>query len=221
MRLLLGAALVAVTLMAAKPHTASSSGDFVWSLSINSPARPIDPYVEQQSSPPWPNCTPTICVRNLPQACLWSADDRAEYGAYGSLSGAVTLTECEIADQFQRLHSVKIVADSPSLTVTLRFDPPGTMFTVTPQLVAGRYEYRGCVVGPMYSGGPTVFDSNGGWGVPTTTTLTITNPGHTQRKVSGYFEMGSNSSGYLRYDTCRLSQSATFSLDGALWRTGL
>lgn len=178
------------------------------------------------------------CVHNVPQQCPWSADDRWINGTYGVLnSGTTAFTDCAIADNTccgdtptptgiagRHLLGLLVTADTPLLIVTVNYQPQNVTWTFTPQLVNGRYEYRGCVVGPTPDGNQLqpIADSNGGWGIEEAITVLTTNPvNHKWQKTLGHVEIGSDSSGAWRSDQCREPRTDPFELSGALWQTAL
>lgn len=211
------------------------AADFAW----YAVSRDIGSAVEQQSGfhdPTYCAAHQSECVWNPtvndPQPRMWTTDDHVVWwantgGNSANLSpGSYTVTEYEFADIQQRLNSVSVTADTPDLSVTVHFEPQGATFAYTPVLSGRQYVYNGCVVGPYQN--PTdplvvpIANSNGGWAVPTTVTLTVTNnTGRVQRHVYAQYEMGSMANSYPRYRMCRLPLTDWFNEAGAIWQTGL
>lgn len=120
-----------------------------------------------------------------PTPCAWDFDDHGDYlrGGYLDPGTSATATACLIANENPLLgwswaihpnYRFTVFADR-ALSVTLCYQP-GLCF---PLSVIGSYRYEVCIAGPFYGHDSpliqTIPDSNGGWGVPTTATLTVTN----------------------------------------------
>lgn len=170
--------------------------------------------------------------------CLWSVDDRLEWAAAGVLSsGATEITRCIVGDTTHHLFGLTAHARNPNLGISVTFEPQGVTFTFTPvQIANNRYEYRGCVQGPIYSGddfnpSPQVTEAvriagsgiNGtpdGWGVPTSVTIAVSNPGAKLNDTDAVAKYGIT--GSLENEFCRFPMTPFFKQGGeAVWRTGL
>ncbi len=144
-----------------------------------------------------------------PTSCWWDVDDhRTLYAAddYLNAGASVQVSDCQIAEtdslyqtkygqtawwsNAPRPLGVQISAPSASLTVTACYQPQGRCFGLPAVYNAAlrTYSYNGCI-GVSYQDGttlPTIADSNGGIGILTTRTVTITNPTNkTVRQISG------------------------------------
>lgn len=157
-----------------------------------------------------------------PGPCLWTIDSRETWQAVpatldaGASSSAAA---CLIADDAWHVASVIVHAPAPDLVVVISYGTPAETFQVAPQpAAAGGYEYEGCVYGPTYStvsALPEVPGSNGGHGIVTQVTVTVSNPtGRAVRKMDAEAEVAS-------HGFCRLPVTEAFVLDGAIWETGL
>ena len=121
-----------------------------------------------------------------------------------------------------------MISGSPDLVVTMTFQPQDMTFTLAPRpspTYSRSYEYRGCVRGPLYDGSEATIEdipnSNGGWGVKGTVTVTVTNPtGKTVRTVNADFRAGSDAPGAYRQTFC-VGERITFGVDGVVWQTAL
>ena len=234
--LLLGPALVAglvLPVAAAKPARAGNDA-FAWVLQTLD----VGGLVEQQSDTYTFDCLEfgqAGCVWNptaygptqYGEACPWDIDDNfTVWATPGTLAtGTTSFAQCRIADGGYKLTAIRLTAKSPDLVVTIGFAAEGVTFTLVPDLVDREYVYTGCVQGPIYAGSTvpraqTIEGSYGGWGVPTTVTVSVTN--NTGRAIRGVYAQaisGIATPGRLAY--CRSTFTDFFSLSGAVWRTGL
>lgn len=100
--------------------------------------------------------------------CIWDIDDKASYSGSGYLTaGTHSVTHCAFWDTAHHLIGVSLRSPASDLDVSVSYEPSGFVVTIAPVFVEGLWEYRGCVVGPLYNThdpaiGP-VPDSNGGW----------------------------------------------------------
>ena len=177
-----------------------------------------------------------VCVHNpthgTASPCPWTEDDEWQNAAYGTLAEGTTQgLQCLIADNTNlmpatsitgwHLMGYKVVSDSPELRVWLRYDPFGVTFTLTPRLVSGRFEYRGCVVGPVPVSVAPIDGSNGGWGVPTTIAYGVDNQsGRKQSKVSAQIILWDDAPGLPNSNLCQ-TIGPWFRQGDASWQTGL
>lgn len=105
-----------------------------------------------------------------PTICVWDFDDKTEFTLYGQLEPGESrsVTGCQIADWSEHLSS--IVTSTAGLKVTA---------TIGSISVSG--SSNACIIGPDYDAGhvppwlPIVPDSNGGVGIRTEVTFTVTN----------------------------------------------
>lgn len=184
-------------------------------------------WIEQQSGPTPVECAQdsTDCVWN-PTNHLWDIDDSVEFGAYGKLAAGATtsVSDSIIADSTHHMVGVLITSPSPNLTATVTFQPQDVTWEFTPELVNGKYEYRGCVVGPVYSNsppdGPVIEGSNGGIGFVTHYTFIVTNP--TNRTVRGTLARLTYRSAEPLHQAvyCRSDPQTPISVGGAVWHDG-
>lgn len=129
--------------------------------------------------------------------CLWDPDDQENTMERGYLDpGTITKTGCLIAHTYQvwgtlggqyafwsisNHPNLRFVVDSPKpLAVSVCYEPQDWCRTITASPNAGyAYHYEGCVAGPRYDNDSTALaeipGSNGGIGVRTTYTLSVTN----------------------------------------------
>jgi len=217
---------------AAKPLSGSGGNAlFTWELIGRGTAY----VVENQIWPlTWQECfadqTLAGCVFNN-TGCLWDIDDQSEWWALpAKLSGTASFSECLIADDVSHIAGFAVGSLSPDLIVTLHYEPSGVTFTLKarPYEQGPGYRYLGCVLGPIYAdpskpGVIEIPNSNGGWGVPSTITMTVTNPtSRTVRDTSGSFKFGSAAGPRLNYCTDNYANlTPFFAAGGATWKTDL
>lgn len=167
-----------------------------------------------------------------PTGCLWSTDDNTQWQALSATiqaGGSSATADCLIADQDLHMQGVRVGSPSPSLVVTITYQPQNVTFTLPARAVSGEYEYRGCVVGPVYGQGDPqtgiIPNSNGGWGLQTSIVISVTNPtGARVRSTQASTDFGSDASGYFRSAMCYPdfnSQTDWFSAGGAAWKSAL
>lgn len=190
-------------------------------------------FVEQQShegQSDWMqqcNLDPSSCVVNS-TPCAWTADSRVTYQGFGFLAAGATASAsfCFVADWQQHILGAAVQSASPDLIVKMRYEALGVEFVIPPRPITHGYDYRGCVVGPFYAhSDPQLLPipgSNGGVGLRTDITMTVTNPtGRKERDVSAQFVLGSNEPG-RQAQFCQGGTPGTpFTLAGAIWETGL
>ena len=130
--------------------------------------------------------------------CAWDADDRRSTGFLDGVIAAgetATGTRCVIADGTGHGVWFNVQARSPDLIVETRFEPQGFVFRANPVATGSGYEYWICTVGPDYDQSavptlPEIAGSNGGHGVRTDITVSITNPtSRTIRKVHTFMRL--------------------------------
>lgn len=188
-------------------------------------------FVEQQSPPGsgWMeacNLDPSSCVVN-PTPCLWTADSRVTLMGFGSLAAGASATAslCLIGDWQQHILGAAVQSGSPSLVVKVRYQALDVEYIVPARLLGRDYDYRGCIVGPYYSHSDpqllSIPDSNGGVGLRTDITLTVTNPtGRKERNVSAQFVIGSSEPS-RRAQFCQGGDTGdAFQQAGAIWAIG-
>jgi hypothetical protein len=176
MRRIVALLVVAALLMGAKPASAGPAmlGDGVFVLEQRD--RNVEPF--------------TLFGQPVvnPTSCAWDFDDHGSYLRGGALDAgaSVRVIACLIANE-NPLFGVSwaihpnwrfaVWAPRP-LDVTVCYDPGICL----PLSITDTYRYEACTAGPFYGHESpaiqTIPDSNGGWGVPTTVTLTVTNPGN-------------------------------------------
>lgn len=132
-----------------------------------------------------------------PTSCLWDPDDQENTIEQGNLyPGTITKTGCLIAHTYQTWATINgmyafwsitnhpnlhFIVESPKpLTVSICYQPQGYCRTITASSNPDfTYHYEGCIAGPRYDNdSPSVIEipnSNGGVGVRTTYTLSVTN----------------------------------------------
>jgi hypothetical protein len=120
-----------------------------------------------------------------PFPCGWDAQDSRQRDAVlnSELAGGATVTDtmCLFQDWSPRVIVTNIAASSPDLSLTVAFNTGGsTAVTPTYDSRLRLWVYKACVIAPTYQPGDpalqTIAGSNGGVAVPTTVSLTITNP---------------------------------------------
>jgi hypothetical protein len=219
----IGLALTAGLLVA----PVAAKGNDVFDLHVS--WRDNQRWVEQQSSKTPIECEQDItgCVWN-PTEHLWDIDSRVIFVAGGNLAAGASSTAADsvIADRALHMTGVNVTSPSPDLLVSITFQPQDVTWDFTPLLVDGEYEYRGCVVGPIYQNTPpegeVIPDSNGGRGWVTNYTLTVTNPtNRTVRNNGAQFTYRSSEPFHIA-QFCRTlpSPSTYIVLGGAGWRDG-
>jgi len=247
-RLVAAIGAVALAVAFALPVSAKGNPVFAWGPTSN---RAIANIVEQQSPDFFYNggsaggayyCTHGIdgathsdtCAHNL-SSCAWNEDDEIVNGSYGVLNaGTTSFTDCLIADNTQvlpathiqgmHLIGLSLVTDSPDLVVTITYQPQNVAFMFTPRLIGGRYEYSGCIVGPLPDGDQlqAIAGSNGGWGVTGTFTVSTTNQtGHRWQKTQASFYLWDDAPGLPNSNFCRGNLGPTNKQGGATWQTAL
>ena len=142
-----------------------------------------------------PSCDPSMWVyRSLAlRGCFWDADDHATWLMVGNRATLAageryTLSLCVIGNDpaymtWAQFFGLTLTSSSPHLEVSITITPdglPGTYTHILPPVSeANKYEYRGCLGGPVYaySGNAGLLpDTNGGTGTPAAVHLTISNP---------------------------------------------
>ena len=160
-----------------------------------------------------------------PTVCLWDIDDRVVWFANGTLeaNASTSASDCLIADSHHHLLGFRLYSPSGALQVTVTYQPQGVTRAFTPVLVNGEYEYRGCIIGPLYDGNEPevqiIPGSNGGWGVETTMTLTVTNPTPSKIRNSDATVTWRSSEPTSQAIYCR-GLGPAFGEGGAVWQTG-
>lgn len=216
MRFLLAALFV---LLLAAPASAKGQPQLLeFYRSATNPQSPV----EQQTPgwygvecPPGPGaCQPdeSMWVVN-PTGCAWDIDDRIVWTALGSsylgAGESVSVSDCVIADNAYHVVGFSVAGDKPGLAVTLTYEPFGFALGAA----------AGCVIGPIgLTDLPPVEGSNGGAGVLTTSTLTVTNTSeHRVRNIEGALELWSATTSTVN----RLCPTAPIQLvaAGAVWKT--
>ena len=224
MKLLAILALTATVLAA--PASAGKPQEF----SLQTDVLDIAGIVEQQSAS-WPDCwmdindsacDQSLLVRNTTE-CMWDVDDRWRTGAFGTLATSSSASVCVIADGVHRLWGIYAYAPTPDLSIVLRFEEQGVEFTFSAvQVDRKRWEYGGCVTGPIYADWPSLPAVSNGNGLPSTVTLSVAGvSGRVLRDVLVQLDAGSDSPGSIRRGYCRGEQSDFFEMAGALWRSAL
>ena len=166
-------------------------------FALNSASFQSQNPVEQQSPDYffWSRTHPETWVQNR-TGCVWDIDDNQErvissassspYRSYLEPGEGVTDERCVIADwdgyNYGPAHfaAFSFRASSPALDVTLMVSP-GYVVTATQTYDRSwhEYVYSGCLRIPTYQPDEpavqTIVNSNGGWGVPTTGFISITN----------------------------------------------
>jgi hypothetical protein len=198
-----GRVALAIALVLAFCPTATAR-EFDWAplsnTQIDSPIEQQTPWIDDGCSADglcgtwWPNDT-SLWVTN-PTGCIWDADDHYSVFAEGSLRVGVPAVEpfCVVAEPYsfattrfgveglyglpRRLLAVSVRSRSPGLVVRACFTPGGCV--TFPAVRDGRdYEYAGCVRVAYADNDPAVVEipgSNGGMGVLTQGSLTVTAP---------------------------------------------
>jgi hypothetical protein len=163
--------------------------------------------VEQQTPGGAAQPDPALWVTN-PTRCVWDADDYQTFQFGGLLDPgrSASITTCLVADWNEHISRAYWASDG--LDVTVQVDG----VTVSGDTVA-------CVLGPDYDHGspllPPVEGSNGGVGLVTQVTFTVTNTsGKRVRRALAYGYLGA---WYSNSDPCPLEPR--YGYDPA-WRTG-
>lgn len=154
-------------------------------------------YVEQQNDWPLPD-DPALRVVNPLPGCAWDVNDRLELVDRGYLDPGVTVTKqvCMIADHnptFRTVHGLSgwwssergrfgfdVRSSSAGLSVSACYQPQGRCFTASPvwDQLSRTYGWRLCSQVVYLPDDPALAEipgSNGGVGVVSTVTTTITN----------------------------------------------
>jgi len=150
--------------------------------------------VEQQSNYPYDSSAVTN-----PTGCAWDVNDWNDTGTDGYLNAGASygMTVCQISDPdpvYRTLNgsaawwssphgyfSGWVAAPSGALTVTACYQPQGRCFPLGSVNMGGEYDWLICSHA-VYQGNPLdpavteIAGSNGGHGVVTDVTLTVTNP---------------------------------------------
>ncbi len=183
----------------------------------------LDRIVEQWNH--WPlNPDPSTWAVN-PTQCPWDPNDMFSYTSSGNIAAGVSvmITGCLIADPNPVLNGSQpsrptiqttLEASRPDLVATLCYQPAGDCFTATTHWsdAARDWDYDLCVRGPTYHNNASevqpIEGSNGGYGVPTTYTLSITNP--TSRKITAYNGLSNQNSDLPRTFPCRTEDTVQY-----------
>jgi hypothetical protein len=198
--------LILLALLMLVPASAQAAGPLVF-LRTNLQG---SAWIEQQSIPPFPNCTDTTCVHypyppEPPLSCNWDVDDWSRFEAYGTQPKGATssVSTCVVADGYENYGgdnhriSVKVYAATPGMTVTLT-NSQGLSWSMIPVYDSSLHLYLWTMCIFDRTGYPNPIDwypviagSNGGTGIPVTYTLTLTAGDRDVRKVAAIFIDGS------------------------------
>lgn len=204
-RVLVAGLTVLVSLAITSPAVAikppSGSGDpFAFVLQ---PDVQIDNLVEQQTDYPFPADSAEWTINPF-DFCYWDVDDHWQYLGRGYLpaGASVSLDQCFVSDPDSYTRTINgttanwstprkylgvyLTAPSPDLVITVCYQPQGRCLSPGPVGDGQTQTYQSCTQAHHESGDPALVEipgSQGGVGVVTTITLTVTNP--TSRKVQG------------------------------------
>lgn len=148
--------------------------------------------VEQQSQIGcyWPSAEnpypgDALCVLNRTAGCFWDVDDHGSAMGYGRiLAGTYSASRCGVIDFDTRMYAVSLYSTRADLDVRLAISP-GLTFRVAPAPYAdpdGRWKWRyfGCLLlshtEPVSTITEEIAESNGGRGVITRATFSVTSP---------------------------------------------
>lgn len=157
-------------------------------------------FVEQQSNFPFDSAAVTN-----PTGCFWDINDYGAEGTSGYLTDSFSAPFCLVSDPdpiYRTLNGLSawwssphlyfgsvVQSASPSLLVTVCYQPQARCFTPAASLDAGSRLWTWSFCGhavyrgdPLDSAVPEIPGSNGGHGVVTTATTTVTNTGRRQVK---------------------------------------
>jgi hypothetical protein len=145
----------------------------------------IQPVVEQQSPGFFAGdmSTSEEWVRN-PTSCLWDLDDQTEWDGTGKLTAGASASAsiCVIDDEYDNFggddHMLRVDVDAPSpdLKVTLVNDR-GLSVSVPRTSDSSGYHWHLCVRDKTPGPFPEIAESNGGTGLFTNYTMTVTSTG--------------------------------------------
>lgn len=187
-------------------------------------------WVEQQDD--WPQGSDDVAIlRPADLACdVWAVDDHADWRAFGNLDAGASSsrTDCVVSD-FSPVFATRfgttgwwstaphgfagilVKSTSPDLLVSVCYQPQGRCFTAGPvwDPVFGSYTYSFCGRADYRYDDPELVEvpnSNGGRGVFTDVTYTVSNP--TGRRVRNVRVDGGFSSDFFFPDGCAGPQQA-------------
>lgn len=201
MKALLLASAFALLLLA--PSATAGPEPLHLSLSTIEIQNPVEQWTPWVNSPSCTNRCPypddhSQWVVN-PTGCAWDVDDHWHYfdtDGYIGGGGSFSFQTCQITEQSTIYHctygscawigdgpreyAVDLFAPSPGLTVNVCYQPTGRCFALAPAWRPDmkRYEYHLCAGVRWDNNDPNlqpIAGSNGGYGVPTTQTLTVAN----------------------------------------------
>lgn len=187
-------ALLPGTAHAAKPPGGSGTQPLTWAISGSVQ---FDNPIEQQTDWPFP-ADLAEWVINPTDDCVWDVDDNYTYFGYGSVVAGsnASISQCFVSDptsiyktnyghtaywsQAHKYLAFSLSAPKPGLVVTVCYTPQGRCFTPKPYLLNNRYTYESCTqVAYRDENDPDVYEipgSQGGIGVITDVTVTVSNP---------------------------------------------
>jgi hypothetical protein len=144
------------------------------------------------------NCAfdPSTWVVN-PTPCAWDVDDHIDISGSATLPRKTTTTAsfCTMSDGFDNYggddHSVEVLVGAPvdNFTVTLT-SSRGFSTAASPTYEQGQWTYRICTFDRTPGPYDVIDGSNGGTGLRTDWTLSVTNPGQQQGKVGAILQTG-------------------------------
>lgn len=206
-----------------------------WGADVNKVVKQQATYPGCNWNDPEPYPGDEFCIINpnhLANDCFWDIDDRGSTAGYGRFfAGTTSSATCVYYDGAIHLIGVGLLSTTPDLAVTVTYTP-GLSFqiTPTPYTLDERWTwfYQGCIVGPRYQPTDplvtTIPGSNGGYGVPTTVSVSISNPLDQRPKetTSGGVAFGSSEPS-RREAYCRGGGYGEWFAgpDGSVWATGL
>ena len=154
--------------------------------------------VEQQTPGGATQPDRSLWVTN-PTGCAWDADDsRSTWFRDQTLAAGetATATKCVVVDAMDHSIWVEVLSGSPNLIVELRFGAPfNYVFRGNPIPVGRDYRNWVCALGPVYQSEtlptlPEIAGSNGGRGVVSDVTISVTNPtNHAVRKATALLRL--------------------------------
>lgn len=177
----------------AEPSPAAARGSVAFAFSMA--AAEQENCVEQQSDG-LGNCGSPTAVVN-PTGCIWTVDQYTIDKAGGELAPGSTASDhmCLISDGLAgwwgepHWVSAGVTSSKDNLAVSLK-DQFGDVWPIQPTSAGNGYAWSLCMAGPSYAVYPIIPGSNGGFGVQTDYTLSVTNTtAQMARGVAAQFEI--------------------------------
>lgn len=203
------------------PVMAAGKGQTYLNLNVNTGFTQFSQWIEQQDDWPQPEIN---AITNPNSHCTWSVNDHSDWLATGKLDAgqSTSRSRCIVSDfspvfatrygytawwsnAVYGFAGLKVLSPSPNILVSVCYQPQNRCFTLGSVYDPNErvWTYKFCGRAHYKNDDPAlteIVDSNGGRGVITTVTMTVTNP--TGRTVRDLWAMGGFSSDIIYPTAC-------------------